>query len=101
MRKGQNYDEQLGDVALKKVGKKAWNKRVRKAIAALDAVFEFDHLYIGGGNSRKLTGPLGERVSSHRHQCRTARWNPPVGSGSPARPASSERRRDLVTRLTR
>ena len=63
LRKGQTYDEQLGDVALKKVGKKVWNKRVRKAIAALDAVFEFDHLYIGGGNSRKLTGSLGDRVS--------------------------------------
>ena len=63
LRKGQTYDEQLGDVALKKVGKKVWNKRVRKAIAALDAVLEFDHLYIGGGNSRKLTGSLGDRVS--------------------------------------
>ncbi len=62
-RKGDNYDEQLGDVALKKVGKKAWNKRVRKAITALDAVFEFDHLYIGGGNARNLKGELGERVS--------------------------------------
>ena len=47
----------------KKVGKKAWNKRVRKAIAALDAVFEFDHLYIGGGNAKNLKGALGERVS--------------------------------------
>lgn len=62
-RKGDDYDEQLGDVALRKVGTKAWKKRVRKAIAALDAVFEFDHLYIGGGNARKLKEPLGERVS--------------------------------------
>jgi polyphosphate glucokinase len=63
LRKGDNYDEQLGDVAFKKVGKKTWNKRVRKAIDALDAVFEFDHLYIGGGNSRHLKGDLGDRVS--------------------------------------
>ena len=62
-RKGDNYDEQLGDVALKKVGTKKWTKRVRKAIVALDAVFEFDHLYIGGGNARKLKDPLGERVT--------------------------------------
>ncbi len=63
LRNGEDYDEQIGDVALKKVGKKKWNKRVRKAIAALDAVFEYDHLYIGGGNSRNLKGSLGERVT--------------------------------------
>ena len=63
LRKGEDYDEQIGDVALKKIGKKAWNKRVRKAIAALDDVFEFDHLYIGGGNSRNLKGDLGQRVT--------------------------------------
>ena len=63
LRKGDNYDEQIGDVALRKVGKKKWNKRVRKAIAALDAVFEYDHLYIGGGNSKNLRGDLGERIT--------------------------------------
>ena len=63
-RKGENYDEQLGDVTLKKIGTKKWKKRVRKAIIALDAVFEYDHLYIGGGNARKLKEPLGERVTT-------------------------------------
>jgi polyphosphate glucokinase len=63
LRKGDDYDEQIGDVALKKVGKKAWNNRVRKAIAALDDVFEFDRLYIGGGNSKNLKGSLPERVT--------------------------------------
>ena len=62
-RKGDTYDQQLGDVALKKVGTKKWKKRVSKAIDALDAVFEYDHLYIGGGNARKLKDPLGERVT--------------------------------------
>ena len=62
-RRGETYDEQLGDVARKKVGKKAWSKRVHKAIAVLDSVFIFDHLYVGGGNATRLQGPLGERVS--------------------------------------
>lgn len=62
-RKGENYDQQLGDVALQRVGKKRWSKRVHKGIAALDAVFVFDHLYIGGGNARHLRGDLGRRVS--------------------------------------
>ena len=34
-----------------------------QAIAVLDSVFMFDHLYIGGGNAIRLQGPLGERVS--------------------------------------
>ena len=62
-RHGKNYDDQLGDVARKRVGKKIWSKRVHKAIAVLDAVFMFDHLYVGGGNAARLQGELGERVS--------------------------------------
>lgn len=62
-RKGENYDEQLGDIARKRVGNKVWNKRMRKAIAALDAVFVFDHLYIGGGNARHLQLAPDERIS--------------------------------------
>src|SRR5207344_1072235 len=46
-RQGETYDEQIGDVALKKIGPKAWSRRVHKAIAMLDAVFVFDHLYVG------------------------------------------------------
>jgi polyphosphate glucokinase len=62
-RKGETYDQQIGDVALRQIGKKRWSRRVHKAIAALDAVFVFDHLYIGGGNARHLRGELGPRVS--------------------------------------
>jgi polyphosphate glucokinase len=62
-RNGENYDEQLGDVARRRVGKKVWSKRVHRAIAVLDAVFMFDHLYVGGGNATHLRGELGERVS--------------------------------------
>jgi polyphosphate glucokinase len=62
-RDGETYDQQLGDVALKAVGKKEWSTRVHKAIAMLDAVFVFDHLYIGGGNTRHLLGALGPKVT--------------------------------------
>jgi polyphosphate glucokinase len=54
-RKGQTYNEQLGEKARKEIGEQRWNRRVRKAIDALDAVFFFDHLYIGGGNARRVT----------------------------------------------
>jgi polyphosphate glucokinase len=62
-RHGETYDEQLGDVARRAVGKKVWSKRVHRAIAVLDSVFMFDHLYIGGGNAARLQGSLADRVS--------------------------------------
>jgi polyphosphate glucokinase len=62
-RSGKTYEEQLGDKALKKMGIKKWNKRLLKAIETLDRVLNFDHLYIGGGNSKKVMDPLPEKVS--------------------------------------
>lgn len=52
--KGQTYEEKLGDAARKKIGKQKWNKRLIKAIATLDHAFNYDHLYIGGGNAKKI-----------------------------------------------
>lgn len=54
-RKGETYNEQLGNAARKKIGNKKWSKRVRRAIQTLRALTNFDHLYIGGGNAEKLT----------------------------------------------
>ena len=62
-RKEQTYEEQLGANALKVVGKKRWNQRLAKAIAILDRVINFDHLYIGGGNGKKVTIPLPPHVT--------------------------------------
>jgi polyphosphate glucokinase len=53
-RKGETYNEQLGEAARKDIGEERWNKRVHKAIANLRALMFFDHLYIGGGNSRRV-----------------------------------------------
>ncbi len=63
-RKGQNYDDQLGDTARKRVGDKKWNKRVRRAVAILDTVLMFDHLYIGGGYAVRVEGTLGPNVTT-------------------------------------
>jgi polyphosphate glucokinase len=54
-RKGETYNEQLGEATRKEIGEERWNKRVHKAIANLRALMFFDHLYIGGGNSRRVT----------------------------------------------
>lgn len=53
-RRGQTYEEQLGQRALKKVGKKRWNRRLRRAVATLRELVNFDRLYIGGGNARLI-----------------------------------------------
>ena len=62
-RHGQTYDGQLGDVTLRRVGTKVWSHRVHRAIAALDILFAFDHLYIGGGNASRVRGALGPKVT--------------------------------------
>ena len=53
-RKDETYNDKLGELARKKEDDKHWNHRVRQAIALLDALFFFDHLYIGGGNARRV-----------------------------------------------
>src|SRR5204862_325900 len=40
--------------ALKKVGKRQWNKRVKKMIEQLDSIFNYRMLYLGGGNAKKI-----------------------------------------------
>ena len=54
-RKGETYDERLGNAARKKVGDKRWSRRVEKAIADMRRLSNFDHLYVGGGNAKRLT----------------------------------------------
>lgn len=53
-RKKVTYNDYIGDAALKKVGKKHWSKRVTRTIKILESLLHFDHLFIGGGNARKL-----------------------------------------------
>ncbi len=61
--KGHTYEEELGAPALKEVGKKKWNKRLSKAIHTLDRVINYDHLYLGGGNGKKVSIDLPLNVS--------------------------------------
>lgn len=61
-RRGKTYEEMLGMKALDKIGKKKWNKRVERAISQLYALFNYDHLYIGGGNAKKMRFKLPANV---------------------------------------
>jgi polyphosphate glucokinase len=60
--KEQTYDEYIGEKAYDKIGKKKWNKRMQKVLAVLLTTFNYDMLYIGGGNSENLTGKLPQKV---------------------------------------
>lgn len=62
-RSKKTYEQELGDVVLKEIGKKKWNKRLECAIQSLEALFNYDRLYIGGGNAKKVTLELPENVT--------------------------------------
>jgi polyphosphate glucokinase len=58
----RTYEDLLGRKALEKVGKKKWNKRIHKMIPASREVFNWDTLYLGGGNSKHLHADLPSQV---------------------------------------
>ena len=62
-RHGETYDEQLGNAARKAIGGVRWNKRVKKAIGTLRRLTTFDHLYVGGGNAKKIDFTLDPDVT--------------------------------------
>ncbi|MEE9232826.1 MAG: hypothetical protein V3U07_05180, partial [Nitrospirales bacterium] len=62
-RRGRTYEEELGVIALKRIGKKKWNQTLIKAIETLDRVINYDHLYLGGGNGKKVTIDLPPNVT--------------------------------------
>jgi len=61
--RGRTYEEHLGRAGLKKHGKKKWNHLLAKAIKELDHLFNFDRLYIGGGNAKKIALKLPRNVT--------------------------------------
>jgi polyphosphate glucokinase len=60
--KSNTYDTYIGQKALEAIGKKKWNIRVENVLSILKTVFNYDYLYIGGGNSRKITFKLDDNV---------------------------------------
>jgi len=61
-KKGLTYDEYIGDKALDAEGKKKWNERMEKVFKVLKTVFNYDTLYIGGGNADKLNFQLEDNM---------------------------------------
>ncbi len=59
----KTYEDYLGRRGLDKYGKKHWNKRLQEAIEQTAATFNWDHLYLGGGNTKKIEFKLPKNVS--------------------------------------
>ncbi len=86
--KGKTYEDELGNRALKKQGRKKWNKLLQEAIADLRRTFNFDALYIGGGNSRLVDFklPAGVKIISNEQGLLggIALWSEPAGRAAKA-----------------
>lgn len=61
--KERTYDEYIGERALNDVGLEKWNRRLKKILQVLETVFNYDHLYIGGGNSKKISFETGDTIT--------------------------------------
>lgn len=59
----KTYEDYLGRRGLKKLGKKRWNRRVAETIEQTAHTFNWDHLYIGGGNAKLINFKLPANVS--------------------------------------
>lgn len=56
------YDDYVGEKAYEKKGKAHWNERIKKVLGILKTVFNYDRLYISGGNARNIDFPLEDNI---------------------------------------
>ncbi len=56
VRWGLTYDGFIGETERRRLGDSFWSRRVRTMVDVLRPVFVWDRLYLGGGNSRKISG---------------------------------------------
>ncbi|WP_454815269.1 ROK family protein [Labrys neptuniae] len=65
--RSKTYDDYIGEAAREKIGNKRWNKRLKHVIDVLFVLFHYDHLYLGGGNTKhvKLALPANVTLGSN------------------------------------
>jgi polyphosphate glucokinase len=66
--KKHTYDTYVGNSTLKKIGITKWNKRVQKILEMIKTVFNYDRLYISGGNAGKLNFDLDPNIEVVRNK---------------------------------
>src|SRR5262249_1534614 len=61
-RKGRRVEDYVGQVGLRRLGKKKWRRHVNDMVTRLRDALDVDDVVVGGGNARKLkTLPRGVR----------------------------------------
>jgi polyphosphate glucokinase len=61
-KRDREYEDYLGRRGLDKYGKKRWNQLLQEAIEQTAKLFNWDHLYLGGGNAKKIDFKPGKNV---------------------------------------
>jgi polyphosphate glucokinase len=61
--KKATYEDYIGRRGLDKDGKKKWNKHLLEAIEQTEKTFNWDQLYIGGGNAKKIDFELPKNIT--------------------------------------
>lgn len=61
-KKDRTYEDYLGRRGYDKYGAEKWNTLVQEAIEQTSKLFNWDTLYLGGGNAKKLTFKLPDNV---------------------------------------
>ena len=55
IRWGLSYDDYIGEHERLRLGDAHWSRRVRRVVDGLRPMYLWDRLYLGGGNSRRIT----------------------------------------------
>ena len=53
-RKNASYDAYIGNLALRSIGRKKWNRRLGRVLAQVYDLVTYETLYIGGGNAKLI-----------------------------------------------
>lgn len=82
-----DFDAYIGEVQRRKISAAKWNRRVQRSLEILKVVFNYDHLYIGGGNAQRICfklPPNASRIPNDDGMIGAAYvWNPRKRSGTP------------------
>jgi polyphosphate glucokinase len=62
VRRGATYDSYIGQIERARLGDALWSRRVRRVVEGLRPVFWWDRLYLGGGNARRISPQVLERL---------------------------------------
>ena len=62
-KKGKTYEDYLGRRGLDNYGSVRWNRLLQEAIQTTEALFNWEHLYLGGGNTKKINFELPSNVT--------------------------------------